>query len=363
MTPRKTSAPRIAPKPTPPQPPAFVPPYPPSWLDRLIDWIDRRPGPAWVYYAAGILLLGIGSTASLILQAEASGDVIQPQALIYAAYPVYFVALMHYLDHQAARSALDTFRPALGATDADYARIEYELTTVPARGAWIAAALAVPLGFLFILVDERDPFAPAALPGEFIAIVYTGFTVAAFLVLAYHTLRQLRQVSQLHAAALTINLLQPRPTYAFSRLTSRTAIGVLTFLYFDFLINPPSDSTSSLPYFTLTAAALVLMVAAFLLPLLGMHQRLVREKAKFEAEVNEGVELAYRELQKQVRSRSFGNVDELEKSLSALLRMREVVAKLSTWPWQPETLRGLLAAVGLPVAIWLIQFGLGRVLG
>jgi hypothetical protein len=105
------------------------------------------------------------------------------------------------------------------------------------------------------------------------------------------------------------------------------------------------------------------MVAAFLLPLLGMHQRLVREKAKFEAEVNEGVELAYRELQKQVRSRSFGNVDELEKSLSALLRMREVVAKLSTWPWQPETLRGLLAAVGLPVAIWLIQYGLGRLLG
>ena len=26
-------------------------PYPPSWVDRLIDWVERRPGPAWLFYA------------------------------------------------------------------------------------------------------------------------------------------------------------------------------------------------------------------------------------------------------------------------------------------------------------------------
>ena len=133
-----------------------------------------------------------------------------------------------------------TFRPALGVDDGEYARIEYELTTVPSRGAWIATILGIPLGFLFIIPGMSGPLSPAAVPLEALAVVFTVFTTATFLILAFHTVRQLRQVSQLHASATTINLLQPRPTYAFSRLTSRTAIGVMAFLYVDFLVNPPT---------------------------------------------------------------------------------------------------------------------------
>ena len=154
------------------------------------------------------------------------------------------------------------------------------------------------------------------------AIVFTMFTVATFFVLAYHTVRQLRLVSQLHAEAKSINVLQPQPSYAFSRLTSRTAVGVLVFIYFDFLVNPPTPGVV-LPYITFTAVAVLLMAAAFVLPLLGMHDRLTHEKARLEAEVNEAVELTYREMQRQVRSKSYGHVDELEKALSGLLRMRE----------------------------------------
>jgi len=344
-----------SPSPEPPTQAPFLQPYPPSWLNRLIDWIDRSPRPAWVYYAAGVLLL---ATVLTVGQWLAGG--IDPEALVFSVYPVYFVALMHYLDGQA-RSALVRFRPALSVTDAEFARIKYELTTVPARGGWVAAALAIPLGILFILGSEPEPVSPEALPAEVIAVVTTVFTVAAFFVLAYHTVRQLRRVSQLHAAAPTINLLQPRPTYAFSRLTSRTAIGVVAFLYFDFLINPPAGG-AAFTYFVLTGGALVLMAAAFFLPLFGMHQRLVTEKARLNAEVNLTLETAYQDLLQGVRSRDYAGVGDLDKTLASLLKMREVIAKLSTWPWQPETLRGLVAAVGLPVAIWLIQFGLQRLL-
>ncbi len=339
-----------------PEPSPFVPSYAPSWLNRLIDWIERRRGPVWVYYLAGVALLGLAMAAAQSLLGS-----FQPETLIFAFYPVYLVALTHYLDGQA-RSSLERFRPALAANDTEYARIEYELTTVPARGAWIVTGLAIPLGFLFILSGKPDPFSLEVLRADLVAIVYTAFNLAAFFVLAYRTIRQLRRVSQLHATAPTINLLQPRPTYAFSRLTSRTALGVVFFLYVDFLINPPTAG-ASLPYFALAGAALALMGAAFLLPLLGMHQRLVVEKARLEAEVNQGVEIAYRQMQEKVTSRSYAQVDQLEKALSGLLRMREVVTKLSTWPWQPETLRGLVAAVALPIAVWLIQFGLQRLLG
>ncbi len=341
--------------------PAFVPPYPPSWMNRVIDWVDRHPGPAWAYYAAATLLVGVIILAGQWLAGDGPPGAIGTDALVFSFYPVYFVALMHQLDRQA-RSALERFRPALAVSDAEYTLIEYRLTKVPARGAWVALVPAIPLGLIFGLPGEPAPLSPKEIPAVAAGVALTVFTVAAFAVLAYHTVRQLRMVSQLHAAARTINLFQPRPTYAFSRLTSRTALGVVAFLYFDFLVNPPTAG-AALPYFTLAGVSLALMAAAFLLPLLGMHQRLVAEKTRLEEEVNQGVEAAYRELQRQVRSKAYAHVDDLEKSLSGLLRMREVVARLSTWPWQPETLRGVLAAIGLPIVVWLVQYGLQRILG
>jgi len=341
--------------------PAFIPPYPPSWLNRLIDWVDRRRGPLWIYYVAGIglmaLVLGLGDVITLGSLQVTTGT----GALLYAVYPVYFVALMHYLDRQATQ-ALGRFRPALDVRDDEYARLAYRLTTVPATGAWIATALGIPLAVVFGLSGETLPLSPARLPIVVLSVVFTEFTIACFLILGFHTIRQLRQVSELHRAAATINLLQPRPTYAFSRLTSRTAIGVLAFLYFDFLVNPPTPGVA-LPYFVFTAAAVLLMSAAFLWPLLGMHQRLAAEKVRLESEVNQGVETVYQDLQRQAKRKTYKNVDELDKALAGFLRMRDVVARLSTWPWQPETLRGVLAAVGLPILIWLIQYGLQRWIG
>ncbi|MGH2620287.1 MAG: hypothetical protein ACRDHG_06910 [Anaerolineales bacterium] len=38
------------------------------------------------------------------------------------------------------------------------------------------------------------------------------------------------------------------------------------------------------------------------------------------------------------------------------------LARIPTWPWNPGTLRGVVATVSLPVAIWLIQFVLQRTL-
>jgi hypothetical protein len=31
-------------------------PYPPSWVDRFIDWVARLPFPSWLFYL-GLLLL------------------------------------------------------------------------------------------------------------------------------------------------------------------------------------------------------------------------------------------------------------------------------------------------------------------
>jgi hypothetical protein len=36
---------------------------------------------------------------------------------------------------------------------------------------------------------------------------------------------------------------------------------------------------------------------------------------------------------------------------------------ISTWPWQPETLRFLVTALLLPLLLWILQYVLQLVLG
>jgi hypothetical protein len=333
-------------------------PYSPSWLNRLNDWIDRMPGTAGLYYLAGFLILGIAvSIVSWIIGAIPAGT-IELKSFVFGVYPIYFVALMHYLDDYA-KSALEKFRPVLDLTDTEYRRMEYDLTRVPAKGAWIATIFAVVPGILITLSDQQDPLIRSGHPlGLTVTGIPTIFTIACLLIFAYHTTRQLRMVSRIHTLATAINPFHAGPVYAFSELTARTGIGLIFFASFIILLSAPDPS--DLFTYLLLAAIVAVAVAAFLLPLLGMHQRLVKEKAQLQLEINNGVEVAYEELQERVRTRNFAEVEDLDKVLSSLLTLREVAAKLSTWPWQAETLRGFISALLVPILIWILTTVLER---
>jgi hypothetical protein len=59
-------------------------------------------------------------------------------------------------------------------------------------------------------------------------------------------------------------------------------------------------------------------------------------------------------LDDRVQSRHFAEVEDLDKVLSSLLGLREVVAKISTWPWHAETLRGFVSALLAPILVWIV---------
>jgi len=159
-------------------------------------------------------------------------------------------------------------------------------------------------------------------------------------------------VSRIHTLATSINLFHAGPVYAFSELTARTGIGLIFFACFIILLSAPdlADLFAYLPI----AAIVGVAIAAIVLPLRGMHHRLAMEKAQLETRINDGVEIAHEELQERLRTRNFAGVDDLDKVLSSLLRLREVAAKLSTWPWQTETLRSFLSALLIPILVWMI---------
>ena len=56
-------------------------------------------------------------------------------------------------------------------------------------------------------------------------------------------------------------------------------------------------------------------------------------------------------------------VDPLHKAMDALQAESAELGKVATWPWAPGTLRNLMGAVLLPIFLWLIQYGLQRLLG
>ena len=67
-------------------------------------------------------------------------------------------------------------------------------------------------------------------------------------------------------------------------------------------------------------------------------------------------EAAIVELRQRVDAREGEGIDELAKVFTALEIEENALKKVSTWPWQPETLRYLVSALFLPLVMWLIQF-------
>jgi len=76
-------------------------PYPPSWVDHFIDWVERLPGPYWLFYLALGLVAGFAQT--LVQWREGSYPIgtLHPFHIWFAGQIAYLLALMHYLDKSA----------------------------------------------------------------------------------------------------------------------------------------------------------------------------------------------------------------------------------------------------------------------
>jgi hypothetical protein len=63
------------------------------------------------------------------------------------------------------------------------------------------------------------------------------------------------------------------------------------------------------------------------------------------------------------RHRADAGADRLNATQAALECGRSAIERIPTWPWRPETLRSVTAALILPVVIWLVQTGVQKLLG
>ena len=105
-----------------------------------------------------------------------------------------------------------------------------------------------------------------------------------------------------------------------------------------------------------------LAFGAFLIPLWATHIRIIQEKDRQLARNGEQLSVAVDKLGQMNESGQLEDVDLVDTSIGALIRVRESIKQTSTWPWEASTLRGLLSAVMLPIFLFVVQQILTRFL-
>jgi len=333
-------------------PPAFVPPTSLSWVDRLTTWVDGLPGPAWALYLfAGLTLVALG----WIGQASQEAYVVRPAHVFISVQPIVALALIHYFDRSASRS-FERFRPALRVDQIDPDEVRWHLTHLPPRGAWIASLvglLLVPL-FTALTPDPARTFQMALTPLSVVEIiVFMVLVWVTFGPLIYHTIYQLRWVHRIHARYTRVDPYDIGPLYAFSSLTARTAVA-LTLLNYGWTLVYPAPLSNPVNV-VLTVLFAVLTAVVFAWPLWGVHRLLAEEKARLLADGSRRMKASVAELRQRIDSGRLRAMDDLHKAMASLEIEHAALMRIPTWPWPPGTLRGVAAAVLLPIAIWLIQ--------
>lgn len=367
----------------PAAPPAFSPPYPPSWYDRLSSRIDRLPGPSWLAYlllgAAGMLVL---TGVQMLAGAYQPGKYLVLHLFLGSQF-AYLLGLMRLLDRSAA-AALDAFRPVLdfprrarqapADKESSLEELRYRLTTLPPRPTLWASVAGVLLGVVIPLLVFRPPgttgysltaaFAWGRIstsPGAMAAyLIQLAFSEAVAGVFIYHSIHQLREISRVYLTFARLNLYRLQPLYAFSVPAALTSGGLILYNYTWFAAGPEfltQPISIVLGIFFAMASAVI-----FAWPLLGIHRRLVAEKRKALAESARRFEAAVAELHQRVDKKALAKMDDLNKTLASLELERAALQRIPTWPWEAGTPRGLAVTLLMPLVIWLAQYILQRIL-
>jgi hypothetical protein len=329
-------------------------------IDRVLGWLERLPGTAIPWLA--VLTIGLAVVANLpawIAGARAVGTF----ELMFLA-PIlalgFFIGLIDVLD-RIARGAFDEFKPALGVGEDEAARLRAQLTSTPDRVGLPATALLmvlISLGYVLDPAGQSGMVGMIAVDMSVMTVLWLPVTALVGLVVV-RTIRQLRFVGRLHAMAGRVDLLDPGPVNAFSKLTAATAIGILAAGLLFAL--PESGQTSLVAIEVVAAVAFTaLAIASFVLPLRGMHGRLAAEKARLVTDVNVRLKAVLARLHLAVDQDDLSRADGFQKAQAALFAERDLYLRLSTWPWSQGTFRGFASAVILPVLLGVVLRVLSR---
>ena len=342
---------------------SMVASYRPSAVSRFLVWTAQLPGRGWWVYPALYLGLGVWAHAILWLTGRAPVGSIDPVILVGLVYGPYALGMLAVVNRVASAS-LATFWPATGWPEDQRAGWAWRFTHTPAGSDWWSLLIGVPLalGSFFAapvawLGPEggRTALLVAYLPA--LVLGYSTLISAIFL-----TTHQLRLVARIHREATALDPFDREPVYAFSRLTVVGGLSYVGITYYTVLFNSAFQAGNVLGLAAL-AAAVAAGIATFVLPLWGIHGRLVRDKAALLREVEVRLTRLSTEMYRRIDANQFEGTKVVSDSVAGVTALRERITRLPTWPWPPQILRGFLTALALPVIVYLVSRALANQIG
>jgi hypothetical protein len=254
-------------------------------------------------------------------------------------------------------------RPVLDTTESEFDQYEYMLSNMP---SWLTLAAGLTMFVFATLMDQLgiEPTRYAALEQLpiFNVIYFVIDKSSAFLfgVFIYHTIRQLRIVSTIHANHIRVNLFNRVPLQAFSRLTASTAVGLIVGIYGWMLINPDllADPTS----IGFTVINTIMAFSVFIWPLYGVHRRMEMEKGRALHENEQRFEAVFSTFNQRFLDDASSEIERLNGTIASLMIQQDKISAIPTWPWRPETVRFVLTAIALPLVLTVLQFFIARAL-
>ena len=150
-------------------------------------------------------------------------------------------------------------------------------------------------------------------------------------------------------------------------LTAVTAAVPIPPLYLETVLLPESAYVGRTGQLVLLWVIFGLIgLTTFLLPLLGAHRLLEREKERVQSETVGRIEAVLAQMHSRVESGDYGDVESttsMKNLLDSLIVERNLLQQVSTWPWNPETPRILATALILPILLLLISQIITRLFG
>jgi hypothetical protein len=334
-----------------------------SWVDRLTGGLERLPLPeALTYGVVATVLVGAWVGAQWMTEPATAGRV-PLLAVVLPALTTGAVWLVAIFNRGAVRALRIARSLVAGGPDrAD--ELERTITAMPPVPTLAVTALAAVVS-LARMVAEQDRLQKAGLsltpPAAWFALVLLPLFAAVVSVYALKVGHLGWQVHRVMTRELRIDLWDVPPLFAFATLTARMAGSVVVATCAVYLAAP--DLFSDVVSLTAVGSGLVLATAVFVLPLAGVHGRLVVAKQAALGDAARQMEQAIGELATAVRTQQLERMDPLNKGIGAIEAAQRAIERVPTWPWTPETFRWVVGAVMFPILLFVFQAVLGRLLG
>jgi hypothetical protein len=331
----------------------------PRWLYAFHAFIQRLPIRPW------LLGVSISVVAAIVLHLEAwrlgvlPSGVLSGYLLTAGNYPIVLFAVWFLLDEQARRVLTSFFTHSKTSRS----KLDKTLTDFLSLPEWLAAP-ALLAGFVFGYFNYQLALSLSPLAGR----VFPLYDLLGFLLVGgwfgLMFTRALRQALLLRGifAEVKVNIFNPAPLNVLSRYSSQSSLALVLLNYVVILVSLPQFLTSTNGYI---ASILLLgsMLTFFFVSIGGIHRRLGDEKGRLLSELGAGLNKETARLVRATRSGSYAEMAEIGNTISAHKESLDLVRKVSTWPWEPETVRNLLLPLLFPVIVFLIQRYLGSFFG